>query len=85
MNTPEPPDRPEPPEQGRRPEPPESELDPRPEPFLRKLLRSTIAPDVLRDARHDAPLSPRGRILFWGTVSVLVVAIAVLFLVTASR
>ena len=55
------------------------------EPFLFRLLRSTIAPGVLEDAGHDAPLSRRGRILFWGTVSVLVVAIAVLFLVTASK
>jgi hypothetical protein len=63
---------------------PSPEAEPR-EPFLPRLLRSTIAPDVLRDAGHDAPLSRRGRILFWGTVSVLVVAIAVLFLVTVSK
>jgi hypothetical protein len=55
------------------------------EPFFPRILRSMIAPDVLGDAGHDAPLSRRGRILFWGTVSVLVVAIAVLFLVTVSK
>jgi hypothetical protein len=64
---------------------PASELEPRSEPFLFRILRSTIAPPVLGDAGHDAPLSRRGRILFWGTVSVLVVAIFVLFLATASR
>ncbi len=64
---------------------PEPEPDPSPEPFLFRILRSTIAPPVLGDAGHDAPLSRRGRILFWGTVSVLVVAVAVLFLATASR
>ena len=67
------------------PEKPDEEPDPRPEPFLFKILRSTIAPDVLGDAGHDAPLSRRGRILFWGVVSALVVAIAVLFLVTVSK
>ena len=56
-----------------------------PEPFLFRILRSTIAPDVLGDAGHDAPLSPRGRIIFWGVVAVLVVAIAVLLLVTVSK
>ena len=61
------------------------EPDPAREPFLFKILRSTIAPDVLGDGGHDAPLSGRGRVLFWGSVTVLVVAIAVLFLVTASR
>ena len=48
-------------------------------------LQSAIAPDVLEDGGHDAPLSPRGRLLFWGTVSVLVIAIAVLFVVTLAR
>ena len=66
-------------------DPPDSEPDPPPEPFLFKILRSTIAPDVLGDAGHDAPLSRRGKVLFWGSVTVLVAAIAVLFLVTASR
>jgi hypothetical protein len=78
----------EPPDPGDWPPPedrPQSELDPRPEPLLWKVLRSTIAPDVLSEAGHDAPLSPRGRILFWGTVAVLVLAIAVLFVVTVSK
>lgn len=64
---------------------PASELDPRSEPFVFRILRSTIAPDVLRDGGHDAPLSPRGRILFWGAVGVLALAIAVLFVVTLSK
>ena len=55
------------------------------EPLLWRVVRSAIAPPVLEDGGHDAPLSPRGRILFWGTVSVLVVAIAVLFVVTLAR
>ena len=63
---------------------PRAEGEPQ-ERFVPRILRSMIAPDVLGDAGHDAPLSRRGRLLFWGTVSVLVVAIAVLFLVTASR
>ncbi len=56
-----------------------------PEPLLWRVLRSTIAPPVLGDAGHDVPLSARGRVLFWGTVSVLVLAIAVLFVVTVAR
>ena len=39
---------------------------PRDEPFLFRILRTAIAPPVLDDAGHDAPLSPRGRLLFWG-------------------
>ena len=65
------------------PEAPGGDGEPQ-ERFLPRILRSLIAPDVLGDAGHDAPLSPRGRILFWGVVSVLVVAIAVLFLVPVS-
>ena len=64
---------------------PPSELDPRPEPFLFRILRTTIAPPVLGDAGHDAPMTPRGRLLFWGTVSVLVVAIAILFVATLAK
>jgi hypothetical protein len=52
------------------------------EPFGRKLLRSLIAPDVLEDGGRDAPLTPRGRILFWGTVVVLILAVSILFVVT---
>jgi hypothetical protein len=68
---------------GRTPEP--SDGSSGPEPLLWRVLRSTIAPPVLGDAGHDAPLSARGRILFWATVSVLVLAIAVLFVVTVAR
>jgi len=76
----------EPPEPGDWPDdPPHAEGDPRSEPFLFRVVRSAIAPDVLRDAGHDAPLSSRGRLLFWGVVLVLVAAIAVLFLVTVSK
>jgi hypothetical protein len=56
-----------------------------PEPLLWRVIRSAIAPPVLDDGGRDAPLSRRGRILFRGTVTILVVAIAVLFLVTVSR
>jgi hypothetical protein len=52
------------------------------EPFGRKLLRSLLAPDVLEDGGRDAPLTPRGRILFWGTIVVLVLAVSILFVVT---
>ena len=55
------------------------------EPLLWRVLRSTIAPPVLDDAGRDAPLSPRGRILFWGVVGVLVLGIVVLFVFTAAR
>ena len=55
------------------------------EPLLWRVVRSAIAPPVLDDGGHDAPLSPRGRVLFWGTVSVLVAAIAVLFVVMLAR
>jgi hypothetical protein len=55
------------------------------EPLLWRVVRSAIAPSVLSDGGQDAPLSPRGRVLFWGTVSVLVVAIAVVFLVMLAR
>ncbi|MGO9873927.1 MAG: hypothetical protein ACLPVY_09020 [Acidimicrobiia bacterium] len=67
----------------REPEPPDGSAGP--EPLLWRVLRSTIAPPVLGDGGDDAPLSARGRVLFWGTVSVLVLAIAVLFVVTVAR
>ena len=41
-----------------------------------------FAPAVLQDGGHDAPMSPRGRILFWGTVSVLTAALVVVFVIT---
>jgi hypothetical protein len=48
------------------------------------VVRSFIAPDVLQDGGHDAPLSGRGRIVFYAIVGALVVGIAVLLLVTAA-
>jgi hypothetical protein len=66
--------------------PPEGEPPEERESFGHKLIRSLLAPDVLEDGGRDAPLSPRGRILFWGSIAVLVVAVAILFVVTlASR
>jgi hypothetical protein len=56
-----------------------------PEPLLWRVLRSTVAPPVLGDGGHDAPLSARGRILFWTTVAVLVLAITALFVATLAR
>jgi hypothetical protein len=56
-----------------------------PEPRVRRVLRSFIAPDVLQDGGRDAPLTPRGRILFWATIVVLVVAVAVLFVITLAE
>jgi hypothetical protein len=55
-----------------------------PAPLLSRLVRSVFAPDVLEDGGKDAPLSPRGRLVFWSIVSVLVVGIAVLLVVTAA-
>jgi hypothetical protein len=52
---------------------------------LLRLLRTTIAPPVLDDGGHDTPLSPRGRLVFWATVTVLVLGIAVLFVVSALK
>ena len=75
-------DRPEPP--AAKPEPPAPEPEPRREPFLFQLIRTAIAPPVLKDGGKDAPMSPRGRIIFRATVTVLVVAIAVLLVVTAT-
>jgi hypothetical protein len=70
-----------------RPEPPAPDRGPNdgPPPLLSRLVRSVFAPDVLEDGGRDAPLSPRGRIVFWSIVSILVVGIVILLLVTASR
>jgi hypothetical protein len=62
-----------------------SELTPRDEPFLLRILRSTIAPPVLGDGGHDAPMTQRGKYLFYGAVGVLVMAIAVLFVLTLAK
>ena len=62
-------------------EPPED----RQEPFLFRMVRAAIAPPVLKDGGRDAPLSRRGRIIFWGIVGVLVVGIAVLLVISSSR
>jgi hypothetical protein len=59
--------------------------DGEPEPLLWRVLHSTIAPPVLQDGGHDAPLSPRGRFLFWGSVSLLGAAIAVVFVLTIAK
>ena len=65
--------------------PPASELDPRPEPFLFRMLRTAIAPPVLKDGGHDAPMTRRGRIIFWSVVTVLVIGIAVLLVASLHR
>ncbi len=69
-----------------RPEPPASNRGPDdgPPPLLSRLVRSVFAPDVLEDGGKDAPLSPRGRIFFRSIVTILVVAIAVLLVATAT-
>jgi hypothetical protein len=69
-----------------RPEPPASNRGPDdgPAPLLSRLVRSVFAPDVLEDGGKDAPLSPRGRIIFRSIVTILVVAIAVLLVATAA-
>jgi hypothetical protein len=43
-----------------------------------------MAPDVLEDGGRDAPMSRRGRILFYSLVTILVIGIVVLLLVTAA-
>ena len=50
-----------------------------------RLWRSVFAPDVLEDGGRDAPLTPRGRILFWGTIVVLVLAVSILFVITLAE
>lgn len=64
---------------------PPSEPPQRQESFLWRVVRSAIAPDVLEDGGQDAPLSRRGRLVFWGTVWVLVAGIAVVLLITLAR
>jgi hypothetical protein len=58
--------------------------DDRREGLMHRVVRSVIAPDVLEDGGRDAPMSRRGRILFSSFVTILVIAIVVLLLVTAS-
>jgi hypothetical protein len=69
------------------PEPEPGDLPPEEErpALLWRVLKSAIAPDVLEDGGHDAPLTPRGRILFWGTIIVLTVAVVILFVVTLAN
>ena len=63
---------------------PGSEPPEEPKSLLHRVIRSALAPDVLEDGGHDAPLSRRGRIAFYGVVSILVVGIVVVLLVTVS-
>jgi len=53
--------------------------------LLWRVLKSAIAPDVLQDGGHDAPLTPRGRLVFWATIVILVVAVGILFLITLAQ
>jgi len=62
--------------------PPEPEPEPERPSLGWRLVKSVFAPDVLQDGGRDAPLSPRGKLLFRGVVAVLVLAIAVLFVIT---
>jgi hypothetical protein len=57
----------------------------RQEPFLFRLVRTAIAPPVLKDGGRDAPMSRRGRIVFTAVVSVLVVAIVVLLVAVSAQ
>lgn len=59
--------------------------DDRQEPFLFRLVRTAIAPPVLKDGGADAPMTRRGRLIFWSIVAVLVAAIAVLLVLSLSR
>lgn len=65
-------------------EPPPTAPSPQQQPasLLGRVVKSVFTPAVLQDGGHDAPMSPRGRILFWGTVSVLTAALVVVFVVT---
>jgi hypothetical protein len=58
--------------------------DDRREGLVHRVVRSVIAPDVLEDGGRDAPMSRRGRILFYSFVTILVIGIVVLLLVTAA-
>ena len=53
-------------------------------PLFSRLARAVFAPDVLEDGGKDAPMSPRGRLIFRSVVGLLVVGIAVLLVVTAA-
>jgi len=71
-------------------EPDEPPVEPPPEPeerpgLLWRVVKSAIAPDVLEDGGHDAPLTPRGRIIFWTTIVLLVLAVGILFVVTLAQ
>ena len=55
------------------------------EPLLWRVFRSAIAPDVLQDGGRDAPLSRRGRLVFYGIVSALVGGVAILFVLTLAH
>jgi hypothetical protein len=57
----------------------------RQEPFLFRLVRTAIAPPVLKDGGHDAPMSRRGRLIFWSIVIVLVIGIAILLVASLHR
>jgi len=59
--------------------------DERQEPFLFRLVRTAIAPPVMKDGGHDAPMSPRGRIILWTIITILVVAIAILLAASLGR
>jgi hypothetical protein len=72
----------EPPHEPRPEDPPPEEERPG---LLWRVVKSAIAPDVLEDGGHDAPLTPRGRIIFWSTIAVLVVAVGILFVVTLAQ
>jgi hypothetical protein len=65
-------------------EPTESEPPPK-DSLGWRLVRSVFAPDVLQDGGQDAPLSPRGRLLFRGIVGILVIGIVVLLVITVAR
>ena len=55
------------------------------EPLFWRVIKSAIAPDVLEDGGRDAPLTPRGRLLFWGAIAVLVGAVTILFVVSLAE
>ncbi len=64
---------------------PGTEPEPERPSLLRRVVKSAFAPDVLEDGGQDAPLSPRGRLLYRALVGVLVVAFAVLFVITLAQ